>query len=344
LPGGRTVGTALLAGLTLVAAGGATAVLLRPAAAPAGLRTATEVTSAPTGRENLTDERTVKISLSQLPTPPLVVGIGGRVTRTRCVAGRPLRSGRPVARIDDTPVIALATRTPLYRDLGYGDRGGDVRALQRELRRLGHDEVAATGRYDRRTRAAVRDIQRQAGAGDPEGTITVGEILWLPAPSVVPNTCEFTLGAYVAAGQTFAKVPPRLTSVAVNSLPSGIVAGKRSIEVLGQTGPLNGQGAATDPGFLRRIAAGQEYRLLLASGAKPDLSGIIRLTKAIPTVKVPPGSVFALDGDQGCVQSGDTGHPVTVVGSRLGATLVTMTGAVPSEVAVGPAITLESCR
>ncbi|MEU7904886.1 peptidoglycan-binding domain-containing protein [Actinoplanes sp. NPDC049118] len=344
MAGGRTLGTALLAGLTLLGAGGATAVMLHPAAAPAGLRTATEVTSAPTGREDLTDERTVKVSLTQLPTPPLVVGIGGRVTRISCKAGRPLRSGQTVARIDDTPVIALATRTPLYRDLGYGDKGDDVRALQRELRRLGHDEVEATGRYDRRTRAAVRAIQKKAKVDDPEGTITVGEILWLPAPSVVPNACELTLGAYVSAGQTFAKVPPRLTAVVVNSLPSGIVPGERGIEVLGESGPLNSQGAATDPGFLSRVAAGQEYRLLLASGEKPDLSGIIRLRKAVPTVKVPPGSVFALDGDRGCVQSGDTGHPVTVVGSRLGATLVTMKGAVPPEVAVGPAITLESCR
>ncbi|MDI6099430.1 peptidoglycan-binding domain-containing protein [Actinoplanes sp. NEAU-A12] len=341
---GRFLGTALLAGLTLLGAGGATAVLLRPAAAPAGLRTAVDVTSAPTGRENLTDERTVKISLTDLPTPPLIVGIGGRVTRTACKAGEALRSGQAVARIDGKPVIALATRTPLYRDLGSGDKGDDVRALQRELHRLGHKRVEATGRYDRRTRAAMRAVQKKAGIADPEGTVTIREVLWLPAPRVVPNSCELTLGAFVSAGQTFAKVPPRLTSVVVNSLPSGIVPGERTIEVLGVTGPLNAQGAATDGRFLSELAAGQEYKLLLASGEKPDLSAIIRLKTAIPTVKVPPGSVFALDGDQGCVQSGDTGHPVTVVGSRLGATLVTMKGDVPAQVHVGSAITLEDCR
>jgi peptidoglycan hydrolase-like protein with peptidoglycan-binding domain len=332
------MGTALIAGLTLIGAGGVTAVLLRPAPAPAGLRTATEVTSAPTGREDLVDERTVKISLTQLATPPLVVGIGGRVTRTTCKAGKALKSGQVVARIDDTPVIALFTRTPLYRDLAHGDEGADVRALQTELRRLGHD-VEVTGEFDRQTRAAVRKLK-----DSDDGTITVGEILWLPAPSVTPNACDLTLGAYVSAGQAFAKVPPRLAAVTVNSLPSGIVPGERTVEVLGETGPLDTRGAATDPGFLTRIAAGQEYQLLLASGEKPDLSAIIRLKKAIPTVKVPPGSVFALDGDQGCVQSGGTGYPVTVVGSRLGATLVTMTGEAPAQVAVGPAITLESCR
>lgn len=336
------MGTAVLAGVTLLSTGGATGFLLRPATTPETLQSATEVTSAPVGREELVDERTVKISLQKSSAPPLVVGFGGRVTATSCKAGKALRSGQAVARINNTPLIALATSTPLYRNLTRGDKGDDVKALQRELIRLKH-MVNGSGTFDRRTAAAVKKLQQAAGVDRPDGTIDAGKILWLPASSVVPDSCELVQGAYVSSGQTYAKAPARLTSIVVDSMPRSAVAGERVIELMGVTGPLNEDGTATNAQFLGKVAGTQEYRLVEASDKEPELTAVITLKDPLQTLKVPPGALFGVNGDNGCIQSGAKAYAVKIVGSRLGATLVATTDDAPTDVNLGSSITLDSC-
>jgi peptidoglycan hydrolase-like protein with peptidoglycan-binding domain len=300
------------------------------------------VTSAPVGREKLADRRTVKISLVRSTAPPLALGSGGRVTATFCRPGRPLRSGRTIARIDDAPVVALSTSMPLHRDLSRGSRGRDVRALQRELSRLGYP-VRADGRYRRSTAAAVRKLRTEAGDDRPDGTIAYRKILWLAAPSVVPDSCELVRGAFVASGATVAKVPPRLISIVVASIPADVVPGARVIDAMGITGRLGRDGTATDPAYLRRVSATQEYRLAQATGEDADLSAHIALRKPVDTVKVPPGALFTVRGDRGCLQSGARTYAARIVGSRLGATLVAVTGPVPEHVDLGSSITSTSC-
>lgn len=338
----RSAGAIVLAGVTLLSAGGATGFLLRPAAAPTGLQAAGQVTSAPVGREELSDERTVKISLRSSTAPPLVVGFGGRVTATSCRAGKALESGEEVARINDVPLIALATEAPLHRGLRRDDEGDDVQALQRELSRLGHD-VVADGTFGPRTTAAVKELQEAAGVDRPSGTIDPAKILWLPAPSVVPESCELAPGAYVASGQTYAKVADRLTAIVVESMPPTAVAGERLIEVMGVAGPLNKDGTASDAKFLRKVSETQEYRLIQTSEQTPELTAVIALKNRLQTLKVPPGALFGVAGDRGCLQSGPTVHAVRIVGSRLGATLVVLKGAAPTTVNLGSSITASSC-
>ncbi len=338
---GRYAPTAVLAGLTLLGTGGATGFLLRPAPAPEQLRGAAEVRSAPVGQEQLTDDRTVKISLTRSTPPPLVVGLAGRVTSTSCRPGRALTSGQAVARIGDTPLIALATAVPLHRDLARGDKGDDVRALQRELRRLGRD-VGVTGRYDKRTAAAVKAVQKAAGVAKPDGKLTTARILWLSAAQVTPTSCDLVQGGYASAGQAFGKAPARLTAVSAESMPAGLVPGDREIRVLGVAGPLGDGGTATDPAFLDKITMTPGYRLLEASGKDAELTATVALRTPIATAKVPPGALYGVDGAAGCVESGTATYPVTIVGSRLGATLVT--GNVPAQVDLGADIAAEECR
>jgi peptidoglycan hydrolase-like protein with peptidoglycan-binding domain len=342
LANSRFAGTAALAALTLLGTGGATGFLLRPATAPRQLRAASEVTSAPVGREELADERTVKISFTRSPAPPLVVGLGGRVTATSCTAGDALKSGQPVARIDNTPLIALATSVPLYRNLRQGDQGDDVKALQRELVRLGYG-VKADGTLDNRTTVAVKQLQKAAGVDRPDGTIAYGQILWLPAPSVVPDSCELVQGGYASPGQAFAKASAQLRSIVVNSVPPNAVAGERVIRVMGVTGPLDKGGTATDPQFLGQVAGTREYRLVGAGDKEPDLTAVIALKDRIAALKVPPGALFGVTGDRGCIQSGAKAFAVRIVGSRLGATLVAPAGDAPAYVNLGSSITMSAC-
>lgn len=343
MAGARFAGTAVLAGMTLLGAAGATGFLLRPAAVPGQLRSAVPLSDAPVGRERLADERTVKISLSRAPTAPLTVGLAGRVTEVSCRPGQPLVSGRRVARVDGVPVVALATTVPPYRDLSWGDKGRDVRAVQRELRRLGY-ATPADGIFGRRTHIAVRTLQKKIGRTTPDGKLHAAEVLWLPAASIRPGSCELAKGARIAAGQQFAKIPARLTAVTVDALPGNLVAGPRTLTAMGATGPLGRDGAATDAEFLAKVAESAEYRLMAASGKDAEVTASVALREPLDTWKMPPGAIFGLRDDTGCVRSGEQTFAVRVVSSRLGATLVTFDGPAPDRVDLGPDVATGGCE
>ncbi|MFC7328882.1 peptidoglycan-binding domain-containing protein [Marinactinospora rubrisoli] len=335
-------GTALLAGLVLLTSGGAVGFLLRPADPPTELAEADAPTSAPTSVAEFADERTVEVEFDIPAALALEVGFAGRVTSTRCADGAEIRSGQVVARIDDIPLVALATSVPLYRDLERGDRGSDVRALQTALSRLGHP-AASDGTYGRQTAEAVRALQEEAGFRDPDGAVDVDRFMWLPAEEVTLDGCEAALGRNLAAGETYGTVANQLTAVSATSMPGGALPGERTIEVLGVSGPMDEDGRATDPEFLAELAATDEFREVTASEDADPVTAEIRLASPVRAVKVPPAAVFAIEGGSGCVESGETAYPVQIVGSNLGATLVELAGDPPAEVDLGPAITAETC-
>ncbi|RCV55491.1 hypothetical protein DEF23_06640 [Marinitenerispora sediminis] len=338
----QSPGTALLAGLLLLTGGGTAGFLLRPADPPTGLAEADEPTSAPVSVEEFADERTVEVEFEIPEALALEVGFAGRVTSTRCEVGAEIRSGQVAARIDNTPLVALATSVPLYRDLGRGDRGRDVRALQTALSRLGY-EAAADGTYGWQTAAAVRELQDDAGIREPDGAIDVDRFMWLPTDAVTLESCEAVLGRNVTAGEAFGTVSNQLTAVSVASMPGGAVPGERTMDVLGVSGPMDEDGRVSDPEFLAELAATSAFQEVTASEDADPVTAEIRLASPLRTLKVPPAAVFAIEGRSGCVESGDDAYPVEIVGSNLGASLIELEGDPPAEVDLGPAITAQSC-
>ena len=53
--------------------------------------------------------------------------------------GREVDCGDVFYRVDDDPVLLLCGTVPAYRDLNRGDKGKDVRQLNRNLHELGYD-------------------------------------------------------------------------------------------------------------------------------------------------------------------------------------------------------------
>jgi peptidoglycan hydrolase-like protein with peptidoglycan-binding domain len=334
---------AAVTGMTLLGLAAATVVLLRPAPAPAELRASADATSAPVGHEEFADERTVKVAFRRAAGPPLTVAVAGRVTETGCEVGKALASGKVVARVDGKPVVALATSVPLYRDLRLSDVGTDVRALQQELNRLGY-RPERDGTYGDSTVKAVKALQKAAGIKEPDGVLVAAQVLWLPAPSVLPDTCELVLGAYLAGpAQVFAKVAATLTAIVVESMPPTAVPGERTIRVMGATGPLGADGTATDAELLAKVSSSAEYRVSMSAEKPPEITAVVSLKERLKTLKVPPGALFAVDGDKGCVQSGGTTYAVRIVSSRLGAALVVPTGQSFDSVNLGASVTAGSC-
>ncbi|MFF3377057.1 peptidoglycan-binding protein [Streptomyces sp. NPDC002680] len=81
-------------------------------------------------------------------------GAEQRITKAP-VAGTKVKEGDVLMTVNGRPVFALSGSVPMYRALGPGASGDDVKQLQRALRRLGFDPGSISGNYRQGTAAAV---------------------------------------------------------------------------------------------------------------------------------------------------------------------------------------------
>lgn len=338
-------GTLLTLGIAAAAAAGAiSATVLIPDRAPAALQSASALTETDTQVQDFTDQRTVEVKLSVTGPTPLSANASGVVTALRTGAGLEVTSGTSPLAVSGTPILALHTTVPLYRDLESGDKGEDVRALQEELARLGYD-IATDGYYGWGTSEAVRLLKDEIGVTDPDCTLALADVVWLPAVSVTPTKWTATLGSTVTAGGSYGTVPGELTAVNLATAPSSLAPGARTLTLWGQTTTVDEQNRATDPEFLAAIAATDDYAATVAADDAQKPTATLALAEPVAAVKVPPTALFAVDKASACVQSGEHAFPVTVVGSALGSSLVTFEAEaqIPETVRLGAGITQTEC-
>ncbi|WP_431958998.1 peptidoglycan-binding protein [Actinacidiphila sp. bgisy160] len=109
-------------------------------------------------------------------------------------AGATLREGSVLMQVNGRPVFVLRGSVPMYRALGPGTSGDDVRQLQSALRRIGHDPGAITGDYRQGTASAVGrwyqgkgfqpqrpSVADQQQLGDLEAAVTQAQLAVLAA-------------------------------------------------------------------------------------------------------------------------------------------------------------------
>lgn len=299
---------------------------LLPAPVPEPLRQAQAVTSVPVGRESFVDERSVKV-IPQVETGQSVVWQGGGIVTAITMENATIASGSSPFAVDDTPIIALHTGTPLYRDLAPGATGSDVGALREELGRLGYqvDTAAATHNvYDGILQTAVIALQRQCGAG-PTGIMAISRVVWIAQPSVSLARSSLVLGQ--SAPQEIGSPVESLQSLSV-AMPSDLAPGARTLSIGGAelAMPDVGDGVISDSASLDIVRQSEAFR---AWQALPDdqrskgLDATLRLRDPVEAFKVPAGSVFALHDDRtACVQSKGRKVPVTVYGSLNGYAMI----------------------
>ena len=85
------------------------------------------------------------------------------VTSSPLSPGAVLSAGELAAWVNGSPVFAIASPFPFYRDLGVGDAGPDVRMLQDNLAQLGLLGTA-DGKFGQATAQAVAKLYREAGS------------------------------------------------------------------------------------------------------------------------------------------------------------------------------------
>lgn len=115
---------------------------------------------------------------------------GGRATATLTevrAIGEVADRGSVLYRADDEPIVVLLATEPPVRDLSTGVRDGpDVAALEANLVALGYGSgVTVDEHYDAATAAAVVRWERDLGRADPDGVVTVGEVVYLDEPTAV---------------------------------------------------------------------------------------------------------------------------------------------------------------
>lgn len=325
-----TPATVGLAAVALVAIGLLAGLLLAPARVPSSLASPEGERRVPVTARLFDDPRPVEVTPHRAEAVTLTVAESGRITRTACAPGAVIASGTSPLTVDDRPVLALATTVPLWRDLEWGIRGDDVRALQAELARLGHP-VTTTGTYDRPTSTAVSALLRQVGVAQPSGRLAVASVIWLPAPQVTVATCEVALAEIIGPGP-FATVAGGLTALQVTGGLTGAAAGDRRLRLGPASAPIDASGMVTDAAFLAEVAASAEYTFATASNSDTITLEAV-LATPVEVVVVPPAAIYGITDDAGCVVADGEPRRVRVVASALGQTMVTFVdGAVPTTV------------
>jgi hypothetical protein len=119
--------------------------------------------------------------------------------------------GGVLYRVDDEPVLLLCGTVPAYRDLKGGDKGPDVRQLNRNLHVPGDAFTAET-------ETALESLQRRRGA-QVNGSLALGDAVFLPeAARIAKVTAQ--LGGSAQPGAQVLSATSDTLQVQVNLDPS----------------------------------------------------------------------------------------------------------------------------
>lgn len=263
------------------------------------------------------DAQKVNLNVVAQASASLLSPSSGTLTRLDCSQGASLASGKSMLSIDGAPKVVLATSVPLWRDLKVGDTGQDVEAIQVELSRLGFATAIDT-KFGSRTLDAYNKLL-QSNDIPKQDAVNLDTLIWLPAPTVSVAKCDASLGDRVTAGEKLIEPQSTDTRVQVASAGNDSVAGERVLEIGGVTVPIDASGAGLVPTIAIPSTDPQSDP---SSDQSKQLTGVLRLKNPVEALSVPPGSIFGLAGNAGCVQAGNHSVKVTVLGSGLGTTYI----------------------
>ena len=144
---------------------------------------------------------------------------GGTYTRLPD-EGDKVDCGDVLYRVDDDPVLLLCGTVPAYRDLDTGDKGKDVRQLNRNLHELGYDADAGVdvhpddNDFTWKTEAALKKLQDAKGF-DESGKLDIGDAVFLPKSARI-STVTGKLGGSAQPGGQVAQATSDTLEVEVN--------------------------------------------------------------------------------------------------------------------------------
>lgn len=306
---------------TLVAAAtcaGAAVAAATLTSAPEDLNTAQRPREIAVGQDHFDDARNVQLSVSSAAPAQLFAPGAGMVTTFPCAQGTTVTSGGTPLALDGVPTLALATATPLWRDLSLDMRGDDVRSFQNELDRLGFS-LNADGVMGQNTLNAAKVALARVGITQESNVISAASIVWIPAATVTVAACDTSVGAHVQRGASLASFTGVSPNVSIVERPTDLLPGDRIVKVGDSRFQVDSSGEI----HVQDVSA-------LGAGTTPHSSGSnaklidaqIVLADPITVSVVPPSAVYDVQGADGCVSFKGVGYHVHILGSQLGETLV----------------------
>lgn len=315
-----------IAAVVAASVAGSLVALWAPVPAPVALATARPDRVVPVTERSFADERQASLQVSTAPARSVVAPRQGRLTSLTCRNGERLTSGTAFATIDGSPVVALATAIPLWRELESQDRGDDVRALQVELGRLGHavQPDGVVGPATIRAAEAVRGARNSAA--DAVTTVSPGDFAWIPDAEVTVGECAGVVGAPIESGDVLVALPVAVVSARLTTIPSPAAEGARVVRLGSTSIPVAGDGSVRDPDALARIGSTAEF-LAAGAGASDDTAIPVQwaLEEPMSALVVPPSALWDVEDGTACVMPAtkpDRPLLVEVLGSALGQSFV----------------------
>jgi peptidoglycan hydrolase-like protein with peptidoglycan-binding domain len=250
--------------------------------------------------------------------PGQVVSRGsGVLTQLLVAPGSAVPDGKKVARVDGRPIVAMVAPKALYRSIGRGDRGPDVRQLQVWLAARGFSKAAPDGRVGSATQRAIKAWERSLGV-KPTGTFDLGLVAWVGPQKAVVAELQTSAGRNVAAGDVLFTTQPSLRAITVDEPAGGITQdGAQVVDVGGVQVPYTlGSGRITDRKDVARLRA--------AFGTATEGIGRV-VSSTAQRVKIVPASAIVTSADgRTCVFASVDAAPtaVTPLGGGLGGVTV----------------------
>jgi len=194
---------------------------------PGAAGTAYRTSVATVTRRTLTSQSSLSGTLADSGSYAVVNQATGTVTWLP-PAGRVVRQGGVIYRVNGGPVALLYGGVPAYRDLSAGLTGADVREFNKALIALGYttraDVLAAglgLGYFSAATAAAWEDYQAALGITVPSATVTLGQVVFLPtAAKIGAWETGITPGSSAAPGTALMTATSPVPQVTINLDPS----------------------------------------------------------------------------------------------------------------------------
>jgi peptidoglycan hydrolase-like protein with peptidoglycan-binding domain len=133
-------------------------------------------------------------------------------------AGDKVDCGDVLYRVDEHPVLLLCGTVPAYRDLDMGDKGNDVRQLNRNLHELGYDADADIDPDDNdftwQTEEGLKKLQDDKGF-DETGALDTDDAVFLPKSARIAKVTG-ELGGFARPGGQVAQATSDTLEVQVS--------------------------------------------------------------------------------------------------------------------------------
>jgi len=262
----------------------------------------------------------------------------GIVTSVDVAPGTSVVAGSVLYTIDLRPVVVAEGAVPMFREIGSGVEGVDVRQLQQMLSDLGFYRAAVDGKAEAETTAAISRWQKSLGV-DATGSVGVGDVVFVQSlpmrvtldPEIINRGANLAGGEdgvlglsnspnfWIPATEAQAEMLAPGTSVQVNS-PAGEewsgVAGEQVRDP--EDGLITVTVSSADGGSLCGGSCDQ-----IGTSGQTTLTSRIITVSAVEGPVVPSSALITTaDGQTAVIDDSGRRVPVEIVASAKGMSVV----------------------